>query len=175
MRRRKPNDDRTQAQGLALDDDDDDERRVEAAAARRAPRKAAPGAGGPRAAPPGVDFFAAVAALRAAATAAVAALQKRRRRLKRARGPVASDSAHDLRSDGARPDRPVALRRPRNFERRRRRGCAPGLPEKAHPATHPDKTNGESDAFLAVGEAFRVLSDRGLREAYDAELDILLP
>ena len=41
-------------------------------------------------------------------------------------------------------------------------------------ATHPDKTNGESGAFLAVGEAFRVLSDRGLREAYDAELDILL-
>ena len=41
-------------------------------------------------------------------------------------------------------------------------------------ATHPDKTNGESDAFLAVGEAFRVLSDRGLREAYDAELDLLL-
>ena len=31
MRRRKPNDDRTQAQGLALDDDDDDERRVETA------------------------------------------------------------------------------------------------------------------------------------------------
>ena len=41
-------------------------------------------------------------------------------------------------------------------------------------ATHPDKTNGASEAFLAVGEAFRVLSDRGLREAYDAELDIIL-
>ena len=41
-------------------------------------------------------------------------------------------------------------------------------------ATHPDKTNGESGAFLAVGEAFRVLSDPGLREACDAELGILL-
>ena len=39
--------------------------------------------------------------------------------------------------------------------------------------THPDKTHGESAAFLAVGEANRVLSDRGLRAAYDAELDLL--
>ena len=34
MRRRKPIDDRTQAQGLALDDNEDDERRVETARAR---------------------------------------------------------------------------------------------------------------------------------------------
>ena len=75
MRRRKPNDDRTQAQGLALDDDDDDERRVETARAR-AEARARPLED--LAQLRGVDFFAAVAALRAAATAAVAALQKRR-------------------------------------------------------------------------------------------------
>ena len=77
MRRRKPIDDRTQTQGLALDDNDDDERRVETARARA--EAAGKVALEDLARLRGVDFFAAVAALRAAATAAVAALQKRRR------------------------------------------------------------------------------------------------
>ena len=77
MRRRKPIDDRTQAQGLALDDDDADERRVETARARA--EAAGKVALEDLALLQGVVFSAAVAALRAAATAAVAALQKRRR------------------------------------------------------------------------------------------------
>ena len=96
MRRHKPIDDRTQAQGLALDDNDDDERRVETARARA--EAAGKAALEDLAQLRGVDFFAAVAALRAAATAAVAALQKRRRSAKRARGR-SPGGAHDLRSD----------------------------------------------------------------------------
>ena len=170
MRRREPIDDRTQARGLALDDNDDDERRVETARARA--EAAGKVALEDLARLRGVDV-AAVAALRAAATAAVAALQKRRRSAQtRARA-----RRREARTTYARtaPARTV-----------RSHYDVLGIPRDAGAAdvrrayrkkaleTHPDKTNGESEAFLAVGEALRVLSDRGLREAYDAELDVLL-
>ena len=169
MRRRKPNDDRTQAQGLALDDDDD-ERRVETARARA--EAAGKAALEDLAQLRGVDFFAAVAALHVAATAAVAALQKRRRLAQTRLGRGGGRRA-DLRWTA--PARTVrshydvlGISRDAGAAEVRRAYRKKAL------ATHPDKTNGESDAFLAVGEAFRVLSDRGLREAYDAELDLLL-
>ena len=114
MRRRKPNDDRTQAQGLALDDDDDDERRVETAASPR-PRQ---GRGGPR----------------VSSGASTFSPPSRRARPRRPPSPRSKAAAFGANAragarrearrptlDGARPDRPVALRRPRNFERRRRR------------------------------------------------------
>ena len=160
MRRRKPNDDRTQAQGLALDDDDDDERRVETARARA--EAAGKAALEDLAQLRGVDFFAAVAALRAAATAQTRARARRREaRTTYARtAPARTVRSHyDV----------LGISRDAGAAEVRRAYRKKAL------ATHPDKTNGESDAFLAVGEAFRVLSDRGLREAYDAELDILLP
>ena len=168
MRRRKPIDDRTQAQGLALDDGDDDERRVETARARA--EAAGKVALEDLARLRGVDV-AAVAALRAAATAAVAALQKRRRsaqtraraRRREARSTYARTPARTMKShyDVLGISRDAGAADVRRAYRKRAL------------ATHPDKTNGESGAFLAVGEAFRVLSDRGLREAYDAELDLL--
>ena len=169
MRRRKPIDDRTQVRGLALDDDDDDERRVETARARA--EAAGKAALEDLARLRGVDV-AAVAALRAAATAAVAALQKRRRsaqtraraRRREARSTYARTPTRTMKShyDVLGISRDAGAADVRRAYRKRAL------------ATHPDKTNGESEAFLAVGEALRVLSDRGLREAYDAELDILL-
>ena len=171
MRRRKPIGDRTQAQGFALDDDDDDERRVETARARA--EAAGKAALEDLAQLRGVDFFAAVAALRAAATAAVAALQKRRRSAQtRARARRREARTTYARTAPARTVRShydvLGISRDAGAAEVRRAYRKKAL------ATHPDKTNGESDAFLAVGEAFRVLSDRGLREAYDAELDLLL-
>ena len=171
MRRRKPIGDRTQAQGFALDDDDDNERRVETARARA--EAAGKVALEDLARLQGVDFFAAVAALRAAATAAVAALQKRRRSAQtRARARRREERSHYERTAPARTIRShydvLGISRDASAVDVRRAYRKKAL------ATHPDKTNGESEAFLAVGEAFRVLSDRGLREAYDAELDILL-
>ena len=170
MRRRKPIDDRTQAQGLALDDGDDDERRVETARARA--EAAGKVALEDLARLPGVDV-AAVAALRAAATAAVAALQKRRRSAQtRARARRREARTTYARTAPARTVRShydvLGISRDAGAADVRRAYRKKAL------ATHPDKTNGESEAFLAVGEAFRVLSDRGLREAYDAELDLLL-
>ena len=172
MRRRRPIDDRTQAQGLALDDGDDDERRVETARARA--EAAGKVALEDLARLRGVDFFAAVAALRAAATAAVAALQKRRRSAQtRARARRREARTTYARTAPARTVRSHydVLGIPRDAGAADVRRAY----RKRALATHPDKTNGESSgAFLAVGEAFRVLSDRGLREAYDAELDIIL-
>ena len=170
MRRRRPIDDRTQAQGLALDDDDDDERRVETARARA--EAAGKVALEDLARLRGVDA-AAVAALRAAATAAVAALQKRRRSAQtRARARRREARTTYARTAPARTVRShydvLGISRDAGAADVRRAYRKKAL------ATHPDKTNGESGAFLAVGEALRVLSDRGLREAYDAELDILL-
>ena len=169
MRRRKPIDDRTQAQGLALDDGDDDERRVETARARA--EAAGKVALEDLARLRGVDV-AAVAALRAAATASVAALQKRRRSAQtRARARRREARATYARTAPARTVRSHydVLGIPRDAGAADVRRAY----RKRALATHPDKTNGESGAFLAVGEAFRVLSDRGLREAYDAELEIL--
>ena len=169
MRRRKAIDDRTQARGLALDDDDDDERRVETARARA--EAAGKVALEDLARLQGVDV-AAVAALRAAATAAVAALQKRRR-------------LAQMRARARRREARTACARTAPARTVRSHYDVLGIPRDAGAAdvrrayrkkalaTHPDKTNGESGAFLAVGEALRVLSDRGLREAYDAELEIL--
>ena len=170
MRRRKPIDDRTQAQGLALDDNDDDERRVETARARA--EAAGKAALADLARLRGVDV-AAVAALRAAATASVAALQKRRRSAQtRARARRREARTTYARTAPARTVRShydvLGISRDAGAADVRRAYRKKAL------ATHPDKTNGESGAFLAVGEAFRVLSDRGLREAYDAELDLLL-
>ena len=169
MRWREPFDDRTQAQGLALDDDDDDERRVETARARA--EAAGKAALEDLARLRGVDV-AAVAALRAAATAAVAALQKRRRSAQtRARARRREARATYARTAPARTVRShydvLGIPRDAGAADVRRAYRKKAL------ATHPDKTNGESGAFLAVGEALRVLSDRGLREAYDAELEIL--
>ena len=169
MRRRKANDDRTQAQGLALDDNDDDERRVETARARA--EAAGKVALEDLARLRGVDA-AAVAALRAAATAAVAALQKRRRSAQtRARARRREERTTYARTAPARTVRShydvLGIPRDAGAAAVRRAYRKKAL------ATHPDKTNGESGAFLAVGEALRVLSDRGLREAYDAELDLL--
>ena len=169
MRRRRPIDDRTQAQGLALDDGDDDERRVETARARA--EAAGKVALEDLARLQGVDVTA-VAALRAAATAAVAALQKRRRWAQtRARARRREARTTYARTAPARTVRShydvLGISRDAGAADVRRAYRKRAL------ATHPDKTNGESDAFLAVGEAFRVLSDRGLREAYDAELDLL--
>ena len=170
MRRRKPIGDRTQAQGLALDDNDDDERRVETARARA--EAAGKAALADLARLRGVDV-AAVAALRAAATASVAALQKRRRSAQtRARARRREARTTYARTAPARTVRShydvLGISRDAGAADVRRAYRKKAL------ATHPDKTNGESGAFLAVGEAFRVLSDRGLREAYDAELDLLL-
>ena len=170
MRRRKPIDDRTQAQGLALDDNDDDERRVETARARA--EAAGKAALADLARLRGVDV-AAVAALRAAATAAVAALQTRRRLAQtRARARRREARTTYARTAPARTVRShydvLGIPRDAGAAAVRRAYRKKAL------ATHPDKTNGESGAFLAVGEAFRVLSDPGLREAYDAELDLLL-
>ena len=170
MRRRKPIDDRTQAQGLALDDNDDDERRVETARARA--EAAGKVALEDLARLQGVDV-AAVAALRAAATAAVAALQKRRRVAQtRARARRREARTTYARTAPARTVRShydvLGIPRDAGAAAVRRAYRKKAL------ATHPDKTNGESDAFLAVGEALRVLSDRGLREAYDAVLGLLL-
>ena len=97
--------------------------------------------GGPRRALPGVDFFAAVAALR---------VRPRRPPSPRsksggARFGGASESGRgegDLRADGARPDRLVARRRPRNFERRRRRGGRRAYAEKAVAADGQDQRRG---------------------------------
>ena len=171
MRMREPIDDRTQAQGLALDDDDDDERRVETVRARA--EAAGKVALEDLARLRGVDFFAAVAALRAAATAAVAALQKRRRLAQtRARARRREARTAYARTAPARTVRShydvLGISRDASAADVRRAYRKRAL------ATHPDKTNGASGAFLAVGEALRVLSDRGLREAYDAELEILL-
>ena len=170
MRRRRPIDDRTQAQGLALDDGDDDERRVETARARAeaAGKVALEDLVRLR----GVDV-AAVAALRAAATAAVAALQKRRCSAQtRARARRRDARTTYARTAPARTVRShydvLGISRDAGAADVRRAYRKRAL------ATHPDKTNGASGAFLAVGEAFRVLSDRSLREAYDAELGILL-
>ena len=168
MRRAKNN--RTQAQGLALDDGDDDERRVETARARA--EAAGKVALADLARLRGVDA-AAVAALRAAATAAVAALQKRRRWAQtRARARRREARTTYARTAPARTVRShydvLGIPRDAGAAAVRRAYRKKAL------ATHPDKTNGASGAFLAVGEAFRVLSDRGLREAYDAELEILL-
>ena len=121
----------------------------------------------------GIDFFAAVAALRAAATASVAALQKRRRSAQtRARARRREARTTYARTAPARTVRShydvLGIPRDAGAADVRRAYRKKAL------ATHPDKTNGESGAFLAVGEALRVLSDRGLREAYDAELEILL-
>ena len=170
MRRRKPIGDRTQAQGFALDDDDADERRVETARARA--EAAGKAALADLARLRGVDV-AAVAALRAAATASVAALQKRRRSAQtRARARRREARTTYARTAPARTVRShydvLGISRDAGAAEVRRAYRKKAL------ATHPDKTNGESGAFLAVGEAFRVLSDRGLREAYDAELDLLL-
>ena len=167
---RKAIDDRTQAQGLSLDDNDDDERRVETARARA--EAAGKAALADLARIQGVDV-AAVAALRAAATAAVAALQKRRRLAQtRARARRREARTTYARTAPARTVRShydvLGISRDAGAAAVRRAYRKKAL------ATHPDKTNGESGAFLAVGEAFRVLSDRGLREAYDAELDLLL-
>jgi hypothetical protein len=167
---RKAIDDRTQAQGLALDDNDDDERRVETARARA--EAAGKAALADLARLRGVDV-AAVAALRAAATASVAALQKRRRSAQtRARARRREARTTYARTAPARAVRShydvLGISRDAGAADVRRAYRKRAL------ATHPDKTNGESGAFLAVGEAFRVLSDRGLREAYDAELDLLL-
>ena len=167
---RKAIDDRTQAQGLALDDNDDDERRVETARARA--EAAGKVALEDLARLQGVDA-AAVAALRAAATASVAALQKRRRSAQtRARARRREARTACARTAPARTVRShydvLGIPRDAGAAAVRRAYRKKAL------ATHPDKTNGESGAFLAVGEAFRVLSDRGLREAYDAELDLLL-
>ena len=170
MRRRRPIDDRTQALCLALDDNDaDDERRVETARARA--EAAGKVALEDLARIQGVDV-AAVAALRAAATAAVATLQKRRRSAQtRARARRREARTTYARTAPARTVRSHydVLGIPRDAGAAAVRRAY----RKRALATHPDKTNGESDAFLAVGEAFRVLSDRGLREAYDAELDLL--
>jgi hypothetical protein len=170
MRRREPIDDRTQARGLTLDDDDDDARRVETARARA--EAAGKAALADLARLQGIDV-AAVAALRAAATAAVAALQKRRRSAQtRARARRREARTTYARTVPARTVRShydvLGILRDAGAADVRRAYRKKAL------ATHPDKTNGASGAFLAVGEAFRVLSDRGLREAYDAELDILL-
>ena len=170
MRRRRPIDDRTQAQGLALDDDDDDERRVETARARA--EAAGRVALEDLARLQGVDV-AAVAALRAAATAAVATLQKRRRSAQtRARARRREARTTYARTAPARTVRSHydVLGIPRDAGAADVRRAY----RKRALATHPDKTNGESGAFLAVGEAFRVLSDPGLREAYDAGLGVLL-
>ena len=169
MRWREPFDDRTQAQGLALDDDDDDERRVETARARA--EAAGKVALEDLARLRGVDA-AAVAALRAAATAAVAALQKRRRSAQtRARVRRREERSQYIQKAPVRTVRShydvLGISRDAGAADVRRAYRKKAL------ATHPDKTNGESGAFLAVGEAFRVLSDPGLREAYDAELEIL--
>ena len=170
MRRRQPIDDRTQARGLALDDGDDDERRVETARARA--EAAGKVALEDLARLRGVDA-AAVAALRAAATAAVATLQKRRRSAQtRARARRREARTTYARTAPARTVRShydvLGIPRDAGAAAVRRAYRKKAL------ATHPDKTNGESEAFLAVGEAFRVLSDPGLREAYDAELVVLL-
>ena len=167
---RKAIDDRTQAQGLALDDNDDAERRVETARARA--EAAGKAALADLARIRGVDV-AAVAALRAAATASVAALQKRRRSAQtRARARRREARTTYARTAPARTVRShydvLGISRDAGAADVRRAYRKRAL------ATHPDKTNGASEAFLAVGEAFRVLSDRGLREAYDAELDLLL-
>jgi hypothetical protein len=115
----------------------------------------------------------ALAALRAAAAAAVAALQTRRRH--------AQNSARARRRQERSDDR-SAPRRARTLPSHydvlgiaRAAGAAEVRRAYRRKAleTHPDKTHGESAAFLAVGEANRVLSDRGLRAAYDAELDLL--
>ena len=165
-------DDRTEAQGLPLDDNDDDERRVETARARAA-EAADEVALEDLAQLRGCRLFAAVAALRVAATAAVAALQKRRRSAQtRARARRREARTTYARTAPARTVRShydvLGISRDAGAAAVRRAYRKKAL------ATHPDKTNGESEAFLAVGEAFRVLSDRGLRQVYDAEQDILL-